>query len=86
MCVNAKRLWSHLEQSLDYKVIVNEDPEQSLVKLMEVTNNMPLELVKSVVFKLLIQIDRSQMLTTIQVNKHIIYWLNIEMSANNTKI
>ena len=85
-CSNAKRLWSHLEESLNYKLILNGDPEKSLVQLMEVTNDMPFELVKSVVFKLLIQIDRSRMLTIPQLNKHIIHWLNIEMSANNNKI
>ena len=85
-CSNAKRLWSHLEESLNYKLILNGDPEKSLVKLMEVTNDMPFELVKSVVFKLLIQIDRSRMLTIPQLDKHIIHWLNIEMSANNNKI
>ena len=53
---------------------------------MEVTNNAPFKIVKSMIFKLLIQIDRSKNITLAQLNKHIIYWVHIDMIANNNRI
>ena len=60
-CINAKRLWSSVAMTLGIELLPNEDqcPSQFLVRLIKVTNNTALEIVKSVIFKLLIQIDRS---------------------------
>ena len=85
---NAKRLWSSVGLALEKDILPNENisPDQSLVNLMEVTNNAPFEIVKSMIFKLLIQIDRSKNITLAQLNKHIIYWVHIDMIANNNRI
>ena len=53
---------------------------------MKVSNNTILETVKSAIFKLLIQIDRSRHLSIRQINNHIVYWLSIELMAIKNKI
>ena len=87
-CTNAKRLWSSVATTLGIQLLPNENqcPSQFLVKLIEVTNDMAFEIVKSVIFKLLIQIDRSRHLSIPKVNKLISFWLQIEIMANNNKI
>ena len=56
-------------------------PEENLAKLMDVSSDFTYETIKSVIFKLLIQIDRSRNLSVEQINKYIIYWLRIEQIA-----
>ena len=87
-CVNAKRLWTSVCVALGKDLLPSENisPELSLIKLMEVTNCVPFEIVKAVVFKSLIQIDRSHNINTDQLYTQIIYWLQIDMMANNNKI
>ena len=58
-------------------------PEENLAKLMDVSNDFAYETLKLVIFKLLIQIDRSRNLSIDQINKHIIFWLRIEQIAIN---
>ena len=40
--------------------------------------NIPIEIIKSVVFKLLIQINRSSDLNETEIKRIILYWMNIE--------
>ena len=58
-------------------------PEENLAKLMDVSNDFAYETLKLVIFKLLIQIDRSRNLSIDQINKHIIFLLRIEQIAIN---
>ena len=50
---------------------------------MVVSSDLAYETVKSVIFKCLIQIDRSRNLTIELINKQIIFWLKIEQIATN---
>ena len=54
--------------------------------MLEVFNDMVSEIVKSVIFKLLIQIDRSAMISENQVQRTVGYWLNIEIKSINKRI
>ena len=65
--------------NLIYEFAFEYNPKD-LVNLIEVTNNIPLEIVKSVIFKFLIQIDRSQFTSEIEIKKSIGHWINIEVN------
>ena len=83
-CNNAKRMWNLVGQSINRQFLQGSySPEENLAKLMVVSSDFAYETVKSVIFKLLIQIDRSRNLSIKQINKHIIYWLRIEQIAIN---
>ena len=78
-CRNAKRLWdirSKITGTGDLNISVRD--ETSLSKQVEVSQNFPNEIVKSVIFKLLIQIERSGDLNELEIRRIIWYWMNIE--------
>ena len=52
-----------------------------MAKLIEVSTDIPHEIIKSVIFKLLIQIDRSSNLNEIETRRAIAHWLIIESQA-----
>ena len=79
LCTNAKRIWEIGRQIAGYEHAFEYNPKD-LVNLIEVTNNIPLEIVKSVIFKFLIQIDRSQFTSEIEIKKSIGHWINIEVN------
>ena len=58
---------------------------ESFVKLIEVTNNSINEIIKSAIFKLLIQIDRSNGLSDLDIYRNIKYWISIELVAISKK-
>ena len=52
-----------------------------MTNLIEVSNDVILEIVKSAIFKLLIQIDRSANLDEVQIKRSIAFWVNIEIKS-----
>ena len=83
-CNNANRIWTSVGQSINRQFLQSSySPEENLAKLMDVSNDFAYETLKLVIFKLLIQIDRSRNLSIDQINKHIIFWLRIEQIAIN---
>ena len=78
-CNNAKRFWdlgSRITGTGD--VTVSSLDQSSMSKQLEVSQNMPNEIIKSVIFKLLIQIDRSKDLNEIDIKRIMLHWINIE--------
>ena len=49
--------------------------------MIEVDNDISNELVKAVIFKLLIQINRSSNLSLLQIKTNILHWLIIEKAV-----
>ena len=86
-CINAKNMWTVIGQVIGRPFVSCESncPEESFASLMKVSNDCVFETVKSVIFKLLIQIDRSRHLNIKQITNHIIYWLQIELMAAKNK-
>ena len=58
---------------------------QSIADLIQVSNDLGLELVKSAIFKLLIQIDRSSNMNSVSVLNNISYWVCINLKAIRNK-
>ena len=54
---------------------------QNMVELIDVSGDIILEVVKAVIFKHLIQIDRSVNSTEGQIHRTLVYWLKIESIA-----
>ena len=50
---------------------------------IDVSNNVLVEVVKSAIFKMLIQIDRSINLTQQQIKRSISYWIHLELHSIN---
>ena len=79
LCNNAKRIWE-----IGCKVIgtrelnLTEGDLGTLSRLIEVSPNSTNEIIKSVIFKLLIQIDRSSVLNETEIKRIMAHWLNIE--------
>jgi len=86
-CINAMNMWTVIGQAVGRQFLVSESncPDEILANLMKVSNNSVVEIVKSAIFKLLIQIDRSRHLSIKQINNHIIFWLRIELMAVKNK-
>ena len=58
---------------------------QAIAELIQVSNDLALEIVKSAIFKLLIQIDRSSKLDNASVLKNVSYWICINLRAISKK-
>ena len=54
---------------------------KDITNLIEVSNDVILEIVKSAIFKLLIQIDRSANLDEVQIKRSIAFWVNVEIKS-----
>ena len=81
-CNNAKRLWDIGRNVVGTnELIIAENDLSTISKLIEVSPSIPSEIVKSVIFKLLIQIDRSSNLNDTDIRRIIAQWLNIEYLA-----
>ena len=80
ICRNAHRLWDTLE-----KVLGSECPsnDRQYAQCISVSQDYLVETIKSCIFKLLIQIDRSKDMTNAQVNRYLMYWIKIELDAIN---
>ena len=82
-CNNARRIWNtyflctNLGTRPDNYVWNGKD----MTNLIEVSNDVILEIVKSAIFKLLIQIDRSANLDEVQIKRSIAFWVNIEIKS-----
>ena len=61
--------------------IIADHEHVIITKLIEVSPQIANEIIKSVIFKLLIQIDRSSNLNEPELKKIIAYWVNIEFLA-----
>ena len=87
-CLNAKRMWEFIGRAIGRKLIASEDDchKEKLVELMTVSNDFAFEILKSAIFKLLIQIDRSRHLSINQIKGNILYWLRIDVIAINKRI
>ena len=82
MCSNAKRIWNIGRKLLGSRELSLVDNDQStFVNLIEVSPQIPNEIIKSVIFKLLIQIDRSRNLNEIEIKRIFAFWVNIEYLA-----
>ena len=82
MCRNAKRIWDigcKIMGTGDLTIIDND--QSTLPKFIEISSQFANEIIKSVIFKLLIQIDRSSNLNELEIKKIIAYWFNIEYLA-----
>ena len=82
-CHNAKRIWNIGMQIMNVNDFYYNI--ESFVKLIEVTNNSINEIIKSAIFKLLIQIDRSNGLSDLDIYRNIKYWISIELVAISKK-
>ena len=73
-CINARRMWKVYDKlfgkEIDFKNVITVDC------------NMTEELVKAVIIKLLIQIDRSRSLSINHIILRIQYMLNLEYSVS----
>ena len=79
LCDNARRIWQigdKVTGTSEFKIIDND--HLTLAKLIEVSSNITNEIIKSVIFKLLIQIDRSCDIDETEIRRTIAHWLNIE--------
>ena len=79
VCENAKRIWeiaSRLIGASNFDII--EEDQVALSKLIEVSSDIAIEIIKLLIFKLLIQIDRSCDLKETEIRRIIAHWLNIE--------
>ena len=76
-CRNTSRIWN------SFSIFRNNDDcyKKSFVNLITISNDNAFETVKSAIFKVLIQIDRSQHLSIEQIKKQILYWLQVDMIA-----
>ena len=86
-CINAINMWTSIGQVIGRPFLSSESscPEENFANLMKVSNDSLFEIVKSAIFKLFIQIDRSKRLSMKQINNHIVYWLRIELMATKNK-
>ena len=84
-CRNAIKIWNiyFLCTNLDIKPDDHALSGKDMTNLIEVSNDIILEIVKSVIFKLLIQIDRSANLDELQIKRVISLWVNIELKSLN---
>ena len=79
ICSNAKRIWDIGRKIIGTGDLTIVDHDQStLSKLVEVSPLIPNEIIKSVIFKLQIQIDRSSNLNETEIKRVFAYWVNIE--------
>ena len=79
LCDNARRIWKigdKVTGTSEFKIIDND--HSTLTKLIEVSPNITNEIIKSVIFKLLIQIDRSCDIDESEIRRTIAHWVNIE--------
>jgi len=77
-CPNAVCKW----QWLDRIASLDEDSYQRVC----CSSNETLELMKAVVFKMLIQIDRSRSMSFNQFKSALKYWINIEIAAMKRQV
>ena len=79
LCDNAKCIWE-----IGCKIIgtrefnITEGDHSTFSKLIEVSPHITNEIIKSVIFKLLIQIDRSCDIDESEIRRTIAHWVNIE--------
>ena len=86
-CSNARKLWSYVAEFIGLKLDNNLPiPDQSVVNLIQVLADITSELIKSVIFKLLIQIDRSVNITKRDAYRTLSYWLSISKSQINKRL
>ena len=79
LCTNAQKFWNigvRVAESLDQTI--SRTSHYFLTNMIEVTNDITIEIIKAVIFKLLIQIDRSKELSELDVKRTILHYLNIE--------
>ena len=79
ICKNAKRIWdigSKITGTGDF--YINELDPKTFSNQIEVSQNIPIKVIKYVVFKLLIQINRSSDLNETEIKRTMLYWMNIE--------
>ena len=79
LCNNAKRIWNLALGLMGVNPRDFQFIDQSIANLIEVSNNVVNEIIKSAVFKLLIQIDRSHKLDPTSICRSIAYWININL-------
>ena len=80
-CSNASRIWNN------FSIFGNNHDchKKAFVNLIAVSNEFAYETVKSAIFKVLIQIDRSRHLSIAQIKKQILFWLQVDLIAINQK-
>ena len=81
-CNNAKRLWDIGRKILGAgELSLVEQDSSTIANLIEVSPSIINEIIKSVIFKLLIQIDRSSNLNELDTRRIIAHWMSIEYQA-----
>ena len=85
LCSNAIRIWNIALNPIGMSFPANGMSNQSIADLIQVSNDLGLELVKSAIFKLLIQIDRSSNMNSVSVLNNISYWVCINLKAIRNK-
>ena len=85
LCSNAIRIWNTALNPIGISFPANGMSNQSIADLIQVSNDRGLELVKSAIFKLLNQIDRSSNMDRVSVLNNISYWVCINLKASRNK-
>ena len=81
-CNNAKHLWDIGRKILGTgELSLVEQDSSTVANLKEVSPSIINEIIKSVIFKLLIQIDRSSNLNELDTRRTIAHWMSIEYQA-----
>ena len=81
-CENAKRIWEIANRLTGAKILnIIEEDQATLAKLIEVSPDIAVEIIKSVIFKFLIQINRSCDLNETEIRRTLAHWLNIEYQS-----
>ena len=82
LCTNAQKIWS-----IGSEVMNSVDPSsprtniEFCTNMIEVSKDTTTEIIKAVILKLLIQIDRSKDISEQDVRRSLLHYLNIEYSA-----
>ena len=85
LCTNAIRIWNTVFNCIETPLLAGGMTNQAIAELIQVSNDLALEIVKSAIFKLLIQIDRSSKLDNASVLKNVSYWICINLRAISKK-
>ena len=84
-CRNAMKLWNIYWACINHRNFSSKTSltmsRQTMASLLEVSGDLIQELVKAVIFKHLIQIDRSVNLTEGQIRRSVLYWITIESTV-----
>ena len=88
LCSNAQKIWNIALNIIgDFQLDPIAPPDDNLItNLLQVSSNLVVEIIKSVTFKLLIQIDRSAKINEKEILRSFSYWLLINHNSINLQL